>query len=173
MSQNTLSSIWRSLGVMRGRRGRIEGGCGRSEKEEKMRKMIILTVVGIAILIGCKSYLSYDRQSTSDVPFDKRKPLSLDKAIIISSQGPQLEPKYYEIMGKVRSQANNLTILQNHCKDAIELLRYEAENVGADALINVSCSPDNYSAGASGTAITFRDREQALKCLKDMKAILE
>ena len=149
------------------------GGYGKSGKEEKMRKMMILMVVGIAILIGCKSYSSYNRQSTSDIPFDKRKPLSLDKAIIISSKGPQLEPKYYEIMGKVRSQADNITTLQNHCKDAIEMLRYEAQNVGADALINVSCSPDKYSAGASGTAITFKDREQALEVLKDMKAILE
>jgi hypothetical protein len=140
---------------------------------KKMRKMMILTVVGIAILIGCKSYMSYNRDSTTDIPFDKRRPPLMDKAIIISSKGPQLEPKYYEIMGKVRSQADNLTIFQNHCKDAIELLRYEAENVGADALINVSCSPDNFSAGASGTAITFRDREQALKLLKDMKAIIE
>jgi hypothetical protein len=143
------------------------------KRRKKMRKMMILMVVAIAILIGCRSYLSYERQSTSDIPFDKRKPMSLDKAIIISTKGPQLEPKYYEIMGKVRSQADNLSSLQNHCKDAIELLRHEAENVGADALINVSCSPDKYSAGASGTAITFRDREQALKFLKDMKAILE
>jgi len=143
------------------------------KRRTKMRKMMILMVVGIAILIGCRSYSSYNRQSTSDIPFDKRKPLSLDKAIIISSKGPQLEPKYYEIMGNVSSQADNITTLQNHCKDAIELLRYEAQNVGADALINVSCSPDKYSAGASGTAITFRDRQQALKLLKDMKAILE
>ncbi len=138
-----------------------------------MKKMIMLTVVAIVILIGCKSYLSYERQSSSDIPFEKRKPPSLNKAIIINSKGPQLEPKYYEIMGKVKSRAENLTILQKHCKDAIEMLRYEAEVVGADALINVSCSPDTYSAGASGMAIAFRDREQALKVLKDTKAILE
>ena len=53
------------------------------------------------------------------------------------------------------------------------MLRYEAENVGADALINVSCSSDKFSAEASGTAITFRNREQTLKVLKDIKAILE
>jgi hypothetical protein len=143
------------------------------KRRKKMRKMMILMVVGIAILIGCKSLSSYNRQATSDIPFEKRKPLSLDKTMIISSKGPQLEPKYYEIMGTVRSQADNITTLQNHCKDAIAMLRYEAQNVGADALINVSCSRDKYSAGASGTAITFRDREQALKLLKDMKAILE
>lgn len=138
-----------------------------------MRKMMILTVVGIAILIGCQSYFSYERRSTSDIPFDKRKPTSMNKAIIISTNGPQLEPQNYEIMGKVDSRIENLTIVQKHCKDAIEMLRYEAEVVGADALINVSCSRDTYSAKASGTAIKFRDREQALKFLEDMKAILE
>lgn len=138
-----------------------------------MKKMMILMVLGITILIGCRSYLSYERQSSNDIPFEKRRPPSLEKAIIISSKGPQLEPKYYEIMGKVRSKADNLTILQNHCKDAIEMLRYEAEVVGADALINVACSPDTFSAGASGTVITFRNREQALKALKEIQAILE
>ena len=138
-----------------------------------MRKMMILTVVGIAILTGCQSYLSYERQSTSDIPFYKRKPPSMNDAIIISTKGPQLEPQNYEIMGKVDSRVENLTIFQRHCKDAIEMLRHEAEVVGADALINVSCSRDTYSSGASGTAIKFRDREQALKVLGDIKAILE
>ncbi len=142
---------------MRGRQGRIGGGCKRSEKEEKMRKMMILAVVGITILIGCKSYMSYERKSTSDIPFYKRKPPSMDRAIIISSNGPQLEPKYYEIMGNVRSQIDNITMFQNHCKDAIETLRNEADTVGADAL----------------TAVTFKNREQVLKVLKDVKAILE
>ena len=138
-----------------------------------MRKIIILTLVGLVVLVGCRSYFSYNRNSTSDIPFYKRKPPSLEKAMIISANGPQLEPKYYEIMGKVMSQIDNITMFQNHCKDAIEMLRYEAENAGADALINVSCSSDEFSAEASGTAITFRNREQTLKVLKDIKAILE
>jgi len=143
------------------------------KRRKKMRKMMILAVVGITILIGCRSYMSYERKSTSDIPFYKRKPPSMDRAIIVSSNGPQLEPKYYEIMGNVTSRIDNITMFQNHCKDAIETLRYEGETVGADALINVSCSPDKFSAHASGTAITFKNREQALKVLKDMKAILE
>ena len=138
-----------------------------------MRKMVILILVGSVMLIGCRSYLSYDRHSSSDIPFHKRKPPSMEKAIIISTKGPQLEPKYYEIMGKAKSKADNLTILQNHCKDAIEMLRYEAEVVGADGLINVSCTSESYDAEASGTAIAFRDRDQALRLLKDVKAILE
>jgi uncharacterized protein YbjQ (UPF0145 family) len=138
-----------------------------------MRKMMILAVVGIVILIGCRSYMSYERKSTSDIPFYKRKPPSMDRAIIISSNGPQLEPKYYEIMGNVMSRIDNITKFQNHCKDAIETLRDEADTVGADALINVSCSPDKFGAHASGTAVTFKNREQALKVLKDVKAIFE
>ena len=138
-----------------------------------MKKKITLILVGLAMIIGCRSYFSYDRSSTSDIPFHKRKPPNMDKALIISTNGPQLEPKYYEIMGKVTSQIDNITIFQKHCKDAIEMLRYEAEKVGADALINVSCSSDKFSAEASGTAITFRNREQTLKVLKDIKAILE
>jgi hypothetical protein len=142
-------------------------------KERGMRKIIIWIVVGMVMLTGCRSYFSYNRNSTSDIPFHKRKPPNMDKAIIISTNGPQLEPKYYEIMGNVMSQIDNITIFQNHCKDAIEMLRYEAENVGADALINVSCSSDNYSANARGAAIAFKNREQTLKVLKDIKAILE
>ena len=138
-----------------------------------MKKKITLILVGLSMIIGCRRYFSYDRSSTSDIPFHKRKPPNMDKAIIISTNGPQLEPKYYEIMGKVTSQIDNITIFQKHCKDAIEMLRYEAEKVGADALINVSCSPDKYSANATGAAITFKDREQTLKVLKEIKAILE
>jgi len=138
-----------------------------------MRGKAIFFAGIFAFVIGCASHLNYDKSSRSDIPFHKRKVPSLEKAIIIDPQGPALDPKYYEVMGRAEGEVSHVSALSPHCKDAIKMLRYEAENVGADALINVSCSPDNYSAGASGTAITFRDREQALKCLKDMKAILE
>jgi hypothetical protein len=138
-----------------------------------MRKMVIWMILGLAMFAGCRSYMSYDRHSSSDIPFHKRKPPSLNKAIIISTKGPQLEPQHYEIMGKVNSRVENLTIFQKHCEDAIEMLRYEAEVVGADALIDVSCTSDNYTAAASGKAILFGNREQALKVLRDIKAILE
>lgn len=138
-----------------------------------MRKMVIWMILGLTMFIGCRSYLSYERRSSSDIPFHKRKPPSMNKAIIISTKGPQLEPTNYEIMGKVNSQIENITSLQKHCKDAIDMLRYEAEVVGADALINVSCSRDKFSAEASGTAIIFKSREEALKVLKDIKAIVE
>ena len=139
-----------------------------------MRTMTIWMIAGLIMFIGCKSYMSYDRRSSSDIPFYKRKPPSMDKAIIISTQGPQLEPRDYEIMGKVNSQVANLTIFQNHCKDAIEMLRYEAEVVGADGLINVSCRKSSYGAEAYGVAIVFhKSREETLRVLRNIQAILE
>jgi uncharacterized protein YbjQ (UPF0145 family) len=138
-----------------------------------MKKIIIFMAIGWAVFLGCRSYLSYDRSSTNDIPFHKRRPPNMDKAIIISTKGPQLESKYYEVMGNVRSKIENITSLRNHCKDAIEMLRYETENVGADALINVSCRQEKYGAQATGSAILFNDREQALRILQDIKAILE
>jgi len=134
---------------------------------------MIAALVGTAILMGCRSYMSYERQSTSDIPFHKRKPPTMERTIIISSNGPQLDQKYYEIMGNVRAKIDNISAFQNHCKDAIEMLRQEAENVGADALVNVSCRPEQFSASASGTAISFKNRGQSLEVLRDIKAILE
>lgn len=45
--------------------------------------------------------------------------------------------------------------------------------MGADAIINISCSSDTFTAKATGAAITFKNREKALKVLKEIKAILE
>jgi len=51
------------------------------------------------------------------------------------------------------------------------MLRYETETVGTNALINVSCTSGKCNADASRTAITFKNREEALKVLKGIKAI--
>jgi uncharacterized protein YbjQ (UPF0145 family) len=142
-------------------------------KELGMKKVILIMSIGLAVFWGCRSYFAYDRSSTSDIPFHKRRPPNMDRAIIISTKGPQLESKYYEVLGNVSSKIENITSLRNHCKDAIEMLRYETENVGADALINVSCRQEKYSAHATGSAILFKNREQALSILQDIKAILE
>jgi hypothetical protein len=53
------------------------------------------------------------------------------------------------------------------------MLRFEAERVGGDALINVSCSSGAFDASASGTIISFKNREEAIKVLKDIKAVLK
>ena len=79
----------------------------------------------------------------------------------------------YEIMGRATAEVGNVSALVSHCEDAVEMLRIEAENVGGDALINVSCSSRSFGAGAAGTIISFKDRQEALKVLRDTKAVLK
>jgi hypothetical protein len=52
-------------------------------------------------------------------------------------------------------------------------LRFEAENVRGDALIDVSCTSGTFNLSANGTVITFKNPEEALKVLKDIKAALK
>jgi hypothetical protein len=54
----------------------------------------------------------------------------------------------------------------------MKMLRYEAEIVGGDALIDVSCASGTFGASANGTVIAFKNRAEALKVLKEIKAIL-
>ncbi len=136
------------------------------------RKAIFLACV-FAFVIGCASHLNYDKYSKSDIPFHKRKVPSMEKAVIIDPKGPSLDPKYYEVMGKAESEVSHPSALAPHCKDALEMLRYEAENVGGDALINVSCTSETFKANAIGTIISFKNRKEALKVLKDIKAVLK
>lgn len=138
-----------------------------------MRRKAIFVAVIFAFTFGCASHLTYEKSSTSDIPFHKRKIPSLEKAIIIDTKGPSLDPKYYEVMGRAMSEVSNITALAFHCKDAIEMLRFETEKVGGDALINVSCSSGTFDASASGTIITFKNRGEAIKVLKDIKAVLK
>ena len=76
-------------------------------------------------------------------------------------------------MGRADSEVSNVSALVPHCKDAIEMLRYEAEIVGGDALIDVSCTSGTFNASANGTVITFKNHGEALKVLKDIKAVLK
>ncbi len=130
--------------------------------------------VGIfTFVIGCASHLNYDKTSKSDIPFHKRKPPLMEKAVIIDPKGPSLDPAYYEVMGKAESEVSHVSALAPHCKDALEMLRYEAENVGGDALVNVSCTSESFKANATGTIISFKNRKEALRVLKEIKAILK
>jgi hypothetical protein len=138
-----------------------------------MRGKAIFFAGIFAFVIGCASHLNYDKSSRSDIPFHKRKVPSLEKAIIIDPQGPALDPKYYEVMGRAEGEVSHVSALSPHCKDAIKMLRYEAENVGGDALIDVSCTSGTFNATAKGTVISFKNREEALKALKEIKAILK
>ena len=138
-----------------------------------MRGKAIFFVGILAFAVGCTSHLDYDKSSKSDIPFYKRKVPSLERAIIIDPKGPSLDPKYYEVMGKAESEVSHVSALAPHCKNAIEMLRYEAENVGGDALIDVSCTSKAFNATANGTIISFKNRKEALKVLKEIKAVLK
>ena len=138
-----------------------------------MRRKAVLSVGIFLFALGCASHLINERSSTSDIPFEKRKTPSLENAIVIDPQGPSLDPKYYEIMGEASAQVSNVSAIPAHCKDAIDMLRYETEKVGGDALINVSCNSGSFGAGASGTIISFKNRQEVLKVLRDIKAVLK
>jgi hypothetical protein len=138
-----------------------------------MRRKAIFLAGIFAFVIGCASHLNYDKSSKSDIPFYKRKVPTLEKAIIIDPKGPSLDPKYYEVMGRAEGKVSDVTALVSHCKEAIKMLRYEAEKVGGDALIDVSCTSGAFDATASGTVISFYNRNEALKALKEIKAILK
>jgi len=138
-----------------------------------MRKKAIFFAGMLLFVLGCASHLNYQNTSSNDIPFDKLKMPSSEKAIVIDAKGPSLDPKYYEIMGRATAETGNVSALVSHCQDAIELLRIEAENVGGDALINVSCSGGSYGANATGTIISFKNRQEALKVLRDIKAVLK
>lgn len=143
------------------------------QKTQDLRRKAICFAGIFAFVIGCASQSNFEMSSKSDIPFYKRKVPSLEKAIIIDSKGPSLDPKYYEVMGKAESKVSDVWSLAPHCKDAIEMLRNEAETVGGDALIDVSCTSGSFNASATGTVISFYNRKQALKVLKDINAVLK
>jgi hypothetical protein len=143
------------------------------QKVRDWRRKAIFFAGIFAFVSGCASHLTYDKSSTSDIPFLNRKPPSLEKAIIIDPKGPSLDPKYYDVIGKASSQVSHVSALAPHCSDATEMLRLEAENDGGDAVIDFSCTSGTFNASANGTVIIFKNREEALKVLKDIKAILK
>ena len=138
-----------------------------------MKTKAIFFVWILAFVFGCASHLTYGKSSSNDIPFHKRKAPSSEIAIIIDPKGPSLDPKYYEVMGKAESEVSNVTALEAHCKDALEMLRFETEKVGGDALIDVTCSSGTFDAKATGTIIAFKNRQEALKVLKEIKAVLK
>jgi hypothetical protein len=143
------------------------------QKAKGLRRKTIFFAGIFAFVIGCASHLPHGNFSKNDIPSYKRKFPSSEKAIIIDLKGPSLDPKYYEVMGRADSQVSNVIAFVSHCKDAVEMLRSEAEFAGGDALIDVSCTLGTFNATANGTVITFKNREEALKALKDIKAVLK
>ena len=143
------------------------------QKAWDLRRKTIFFAGIFAFIIGCADTLG-TQSSRSDVPFHKYKVPSFDeKAIIIDPKGPSLDPQYYEVMGRAVSEVSHASSLVPNCKEAIERLRYEAEKVGGDALIDVSCAEGTFNASAEGTIITFKNRKEAVKVLKEINAVLK
>lgn len=143
------------------------------ERAQNLRRKAIFFAGIFLFVIGCASHLPNPNSSKSDIPFYKRKVPSFEKAIVIDPKGPSLDPKYYEVMGRADSEAGDVSSLYSSCDDAIEMLRFETEKVGGDALIDVSCTSRAFNASAKGTIITFKNRGETLKVLKDIKAVLK
>ena len=143
------------------------------QKPHDSRTKAIFFAGIFAFVIGCANHLPNASSSKSDIPFSERRPPSLEKAIIVDPKGPSLDPKYYEVLGKASSEVSYVYALAPLCEDAIKMLRREAEMAGGDALIDVSCTSGTFNANANGTIITFKNREEALKVLKEIKAVLK
>jgi len=99
---------------------------------------------------------------------------------IISVHGPQLDPQYYVVIGTVEANKDAVTVFDKVSLESVfEMLKTKARQGGADALIQV-----RYQRGVStgrrvdsvygtGTAIVFKNREEALKKLKEMGAVFQ
>jgi uncharacterized protein YbjQ (UPF0145 family) len=103
-----------------------------------MKKILMLAMVLGLLVSGCASYPESRQQvySTNSVPLSKRN-ISEYPVIIISTRGSQLIPDSYEVLGEVSSLVNNYTVFEKRGKGAVEMLRNEARQVGAHAIINV------------------------------------
>jgi uncharacterized protein YbjQ (UPF0145 family) len=78
----------------------------------------------------------------------------------------------YEILGEVRSLVNNITIFEKRAKGAVEMIRNEARQVGAHAIINVQVGETQFGSSASGIAIRFKDYNEAIRLLKEIGAVI-
>lgn len=128
-----------------------------------MKQILILAMVLGLLMSGCAggsmAGLGY---STNSVPLAKRS-ISEYSVVIISMQGVQPNPDLYEVLGEVRSLVNNITIFEKRGKGAVELLRNEARQVGAHAIINVQVGESQFGSSASGIAIRFKNYDETIR----------
>ncbi len=134
-----------------------------------MGRLLFLSMMALMIS-GCVGG-TYQHWSTHNI--SKSLPSSQYPVIVISEQGPQLEPEYYEALGKVESVVENITAFERRCIGAINLLKSEARKNGADALIHTQCGAAMGSARASGIAIIFKNRNESLKRLEEIGAAVK
>jgi len=136
-----------------------------------MKKLLLLAMV--IMVSGCASFPESKQQvySTNSVPLDKRA-VSEYPVIIISTRGPQPSPDLYEVLGEVRSLLNNITVFEKRGKGAVEMLRNEARQVGAHAIINIQVGETQFGSSASGVAIRFKNFDETIRLLKEIGAIV-
>lgn len=130
-----------------------------------------IVILAMTLVITCCVGGTHQQYSTNDIPLENRLMPSPYRPIIIRGTGPQLPSEDYNVLGRVRAFCDNITVFENRCNGAIELLRVEAKRVGADALINVECGRSAFGASASGIPIVFKNRESALKKLQEINAV--
>jgi len=132
-------------------------------------------VMMVFLLFGCAS-ASFVKHDPTNYP-----PKADDFFIpIISAHGPQLDPEYYVIIGTVEATKDAVTVFDKVSLETIfEMLKSKARQGGADALIRVQYQRKTAtgrnvdSIWATGTAIIFKNREEALKKLKEMGAVFK
>jgi len=117
------------------------------------KSMLVLAMV---VLAGCVRG-TYHRYSWNTVPTELRRPPTRE-VVLISKGAPQLDSSTYKALGKVNSFNPNYTAFEKRCLGAVEMLRDEAQRVGADAVINIECGESLGGSYASGTAIRFTER---------------
>jgi len=124
-------------------------------------------------LVSCSSasFVRHDPTTYPPKPDDYFVP-------IISSYGPQLDPGYYMVIGTVEANKDAITVFDKVSLEGVfEMLKTKARQGGADALIQVRYQRGTAtgrrvdSVYATGAAIVFKNREEALKKLKEMGAV--
>lgn len=136
----------------------------------------ILVLLAIAILTTACASASFVRTSPTAY-FPKPKDYFVP---IISNAGPQLDPNYYAVIGTVEATKDATTIFGKVSLETIfDMLREKAREGGADALMQVQYRRGRASGRnvdnvwATGVAIVFRNREEALTKLKEMGAVFK
>ena len=138
-----------------------------------MKKLLLSAMVLGLLVSGCASYPESKQQiySTNSVPLEKRG-IPEYPVIIISTRGPHLSPDSYEVLGEVRSLVNNKLVFEKRGKEAVEMLRNEALQVGAHAIINVQVGETQFGSSASGVAIRFKNYNETIRLLKEIGAVV-
>ena len=140
-----------------------------------IKKVIVLCFL-LCSLLSCSpssaSFVQYGPTGYPPKPDDYFVP-------IISEYGQGLDPGYYYVViGIVEANKEAVTVFGKVSLETVfEMLRRKARRGGADALIDIRYQRGTAtgrsvdSVSASGIAVVFKNRDEALKKLKDMGAV--